>query len=130
MPIVWDKSYLVGDETIDSQHQELFHLANMMLNANDPNTLKVCFLDLHKYVRDHFSHEEALMRYIEYSDYEVHLAGHHALSSGLNAASDELGKGTLDKERVQRLIANWAYGHIPIMDNKLAKYIKAHKELS
>lgn len=130
MPLIWDQSYLVGNVEIDNQHQELFHLANMILVAEDKYVMRVCFLDLFKYVREHFHHEEVLMKKINYPDYKKHIAGHFVLSNGLNKASILIGNDALNKDDLKRFISSWAYGHIPVMDVKLATYIKEYKELS
>jgi hemerythrin len=125
--IEWNDIYLIGDDGIDSQHKELFRIANVLLAAESDTDLKLGLAQLFKYVRYHFDHEEQIMRDIKYPEYEQHIGGHFMLLKKLNKVSFQLNHGTLDKQTVEKFVSNWAYGHIPVMDMRLSNYIKEHK---
>jgi hemerythrin len=85
MLIEWSDSHRVGDAEMDEQHQVLFSRVNMFLNAADTISQTKYLIDLFKFTRLHFSHEENLMRKVHYPDISLHLKEHTELVDRLSA---------------------------------------------
>lgn len=126
MNIEWKDSYCVGEEVIDREHQELFALANAVHIARDQAALRLCAMQLYKHVREHFSHEEELMKKIGFPATREHIASHFAMVSRLNGLSAGIGRNQIDTEAVTRFMNEWALHHIPTEDAQFAAYIKSH----
>ncbi len=63
---IWLDEYLIGNETIDQQHQYLFDLANLIVESKSTSILTKHIMSLFKYVREHFRDEEVLMKKMGY----------------------------------------------------------------
>ncbi len=123
MQIEWKDGYKLGDAVIDEQHQHLFALANAFLAAKDSDAQTQCAMRLYKHTREHFGHEERLMRELHFPDYQAHVDSHNQLISRLNAVSDTIAKGSLTEQDVQAFMTDWALHHIPLSDAKLSQYL-------
>jgi hemerythrin-like metal-binding protein len=125
MNIEWKDSYCIGDEHIDRQHQELFALANTMLEARDQAALRLCAVRLYKHVREHFADEELLMKRVGFPQYQQHAASHIQLLSGLNAISQDIASNTIYPSVVAAFLNDWGLKHIPNADAEVARYVLA-----
>lgn len=124
MTIAWNDSYLIGDDAVDAQHQQLFKLANRFLAATDKASLTLCAMQLYKYTREHFEYEEALMRKFSFPDHKAHMEGHNRLIARLNLVGKCIENDTLNKQELEEFITDWALHHIPNEDARLASYVK------
>jgi hemerythrin len=123
MTIEWSASYLVGDEKIDTQHQQLFALANEVFAAQTQSALRLCFIHLYKYVREHFADEEALMLEVDFPDYRQHADLHDALLARLNALSVKIGRSEWSLHEVHAFMEHWLLSHILQEDIRLVQYV-------
>lgn len=61
----WSNQYAIGDDVIDTEHEELFRLINdfhnRWLDAHDRQDIARVFNQLVAYAEMHFRHEEAVM---------------------------------------------------------------------
>ena len=119
----WNEEFRVGDEKIDSQHQYLFALANDLLESESKEALTGNAMLLFRYVREHFSHEEALMRKIDYPAYKEHAAQHEQLIDRLSAISADIGKDRWCEADLQSFMSDWVLTHILKVDTQLGAYI-------
>ena len=117
----WKEDYRVGDATIDSQHQYLFALANDLVEAQGKAQLTDNAMKLFRYVREHFDHEEAVMRQIGYPAYQEHLALHEQLINQLSAISRDICNEQWSVADLQQFMNQWLLGHIVETDTKLSK---------
>lgn len=75
--IKWDKSYEIGVDFIDKEHQVLFSTMDKLLKLSESEEKSewVCREGI-KYLKNHtdqhFEHEEKYMQSIGYSEYEIH----------------------------------------------------------
>jgi hypothetical protein len=83
MQIEWKDSFKLGDAEIDTQHQQLFALANEFLQASGKAELTLCAIQLYKYTREHFEVEEG----------ERFVRGGHGIDSIKTVQFDELLQG-------------------------------------
>lgn len=70
MPLEWKEMYKFQHETIDTQHEKLFQLANKV-EAFHPKTatkeeVTTAMKQFFNYIREHFTTEEAYMKHIAY----------------------------------------------------------------
>ncbi len=125
MKIVWHDCFLIGDPTIDQEHRQLFELANELLAATDKPALTMCVMKLYRHVREHFDHEERLMREVGYPSYLAHREAHNQLITGLNSVSEMIARDQWSPQDLCVLIASWAENHIPKVDAALAEYVRS-----
>ena len=71
----WKDSFKIGDQEIDEQHRELFNRATYILAATSHEGQVIAAMRLFQYMRTHLSHEEELMRRIQYPDCHSPCAG-------------------------------------------------------
>lgn len=61
----WSTQYSIGNDLIDTEHQELFRLVNafhdLWQEKRDPQTIAVLLNQLVAYAEMHFRHEEGIM---------------------------------------------------------------------
>ena len=112
--LIWQAGYDCGDPVIDSEHRELFRLANELLNFASadasPHVIHAALDRLLAHVVDHFAHEEATLRRHGYEDVEHHAELHKHLverAQALRAQSDKEGIefGDLVQFLVQDVVA-------------------------
>lgn len=127
MAIEWNESYSIGDEEIDEQHKYLFRLVNEFLEASDKSQLTLTVIHLFKYTRKHFSYEEELMRKVGFDEYEAHVRMHEKLVNRLGQLGTDIVNDSLDKAELERFVKDWAFGHIPKADARLAKFLTNFK---
>ena len=128
--ISWKEEYCVGDTLIDSQHQYLFELANAVAESNGKTELTDNAMKLFRYVREHFTHEEAVMRKIGYPAYRDHVAQHDDLITKLSVISSDIGKDQWSVAKLQQFMHAWLLGHVVKMDTKLSDSIHQHLSIS
>jgi diguanylate cyclase (GGDEF)-like protein/hemerythrin-like metal-binding protein/PAS domain S-box-containing protein len=80
----WKARHACGEKTIDGEHQELFRLANNLLDlATMPDLtseeLIAEFDRLLQHVGEHFKHEEQILREYGYGQLEEHMQRHREL---------------------------------------------------
>ena len=73
MTIRWTDADKIGHEQIDAEHQQLFELVNQFLQASDKGSLTLNAMGMFKYTREHFTHEEDLMRELGYPSIRDHV---------------------------------------------------------
>lgn len=120
----WKEDYRVGDAMIDRQHQYLFSLANDLVDARNKAELTRNAMQLFRYVREHFDHEEAVMRQTGYPAYQGHVAMHERLISQLSTISSDIARDRWSEAGLRQFMNEWLVGHIVEQDTKLGRYIQ------
>ena len=126
MSIRWTDTYKSGHEQIDAEHQQLFELVNQFLQASDKGSLTLNAMGMFKYTREHFTHEEDLMRELGYPNIRDHVRQHNELLSRLNGIAENIANDTLDKPDLASFLSHWLLNHIGSADAELAGYIRLH----
>lgn len=124
MGIEWKDAYKIGQTDIDEQHQRLFELTNTLSAATDQSTVRKLLMQLYKHTREHFELEEALMRELNYPDSNAHISSHNSLLARLNDVSQDVGQGKVDTAAIEKLMTDWALGHILKDDVKIADFVR------
>jgi hemerythrin len=125
MQIDWKDSYKIGNAQIDAEHQKAFQLANQFLAAQDQATLRVAAMQLYKHTREHFEHEEKMMRDRAYPDTKAHVDGHNRLISRLNVISQTVARNDVNDQALKNLMIDWTINHIGQDDARLAAFVTA-----
>ena len=129
MPIQWNLKYAVGDAQIDSEHMELFRLANRLVAATTRQEQAECASGFYAYTRKHFKHEEDLMFMLNYHEMQDHIAQHADLIERLDTVTASIARGSLKIADVIEFVNYWLLKHIKEFDTKLAVLIKNQFEL-
>ena len=118
--LVWCDDYAAGEATIDAQHQELFRLANVLIDRglrqrNRPAELLTTFDELLGHIERHFGDEERVLARHGYAELAQHHQIHQSLlkrAAGLRAAAaaGELIVGTLIEFLAFDIVANHLLG--------------------
>ena len=126
----WNDSLKIGLEEIDNQHYELIVIYNDLCDAIEARagveqTLKI-LRKLGRYTSVHFATEEALMRMLEYPDYENHKKAHDALISELR----QLTRNAVDAPhgvnfQLAYTVKQWLMKHILETDTKFVPHFIA-----
>jgi hemerythrin-like metal-binding protein len=127
MPLQWKDSYSIGDAEIDAQHRHFFDLANAFVAAEEKATLTFCAMAIYKHTREHFSHEEALMRKLAYPGRQQHVEWHNRMIGRLNTVSLAIQADRVNKQDLIDLTEDWALNHIRVHDAELTDYLKNHR---
>jgi hemerythrin len=127
MSLDWKDAYKIGNEVIDSQHQEWFRLARNFLNATDKVELSACAMVFYKYTTEHFAHEDEVMKRLNYSERKAHLAQHSELDSLLGGVTANIDDQTLNMDDLKAFLSAWLVGHIGTFDKRLAYYVKSQE---
>jgi hemerythrin len=104
----------------------LFKLVNTVLAAKDKGALTSCAMALFQYTREHFAHEEQLMKRLNYPAMAEHQTQHDNLISRLSEVSARIANDTLNHLVLEAFLSDWLLNHIATSDVKLAAYIQAN----
>lgn len=125
---IWLDEYKIGNDIIDQEHQYLFDLANQIVAPyNDQQKTHQNVLTLYHYVREHFSHEEALMKQHDYPGYEDQVKEHELLAKRLDEISAGILRGEIKPDDVMKFMRNWLLDHILGKDMLLGEFFRKNK---
>lgn len=126
--IRWTPELSVGIEEIDGQHKELVSLLNQLHvaiverhAARDAAEILDRLVD---YTRIHFAVEEALMRLLEYPDYEAHKAQHEELVEQVHQLRHKvIVEGKPITGELLLFLKRWLTEHILASDQRYAPHL-------
>lgn len=125
MDIQWNDRYAIGHPVIDAEHQALFNLAHEFAAATGQKDLQRLTMQLYKYTREHFAHEEELMREINYPYARAHVDQHNTMLTRLNDVSARIAKNEHHREAIEAWFNEWVLQHIARADAMLLTYMHA-----
>lgn len=128
MGFLWRDSFSIGNAVIDSEHQQLFKLAQAFFDANDRLQQADCAMQLMDSTRQHFDHEERWMREISYPGMSEHVQQHNRLVQQFNDVAETIALGTLDRSTLKSFLSAWLIGHMVTFDAKLSTYLQQDEE--
>lgn len=131
MAYAWTKDLETGNLMIDSQHKELIHAINALLEAcskgQGRSEIEKTLKFLNDYVIKHFSDEQQLQLKYNYPDYENHKKYHEGFKKVVQDILNEYKQGGATIPLVAKTnssIAGWLINHIKKEDVKVANHIK------
>ena len=126
----WDDKYKVGHNLIDSQHKQLFDIADKLYEVaykKEPYRdidISLILQDLARYVNYHFSCEEELMRDNDYAGMENHCNIHSTFKTYVTTLVSDFSRGqAVDMKKLYDFVCTWLIEHIGSEDKKLAKCV-------
>lgn len=79
--IIWSPSYSVGVDILDTQHQNIIKMINLLAAESDSSVgsevISELLNSLTLYASEHFKTEEGLLAKYNYPDLKDHKSGHH-----------------------------------------------------
>ncbi len=125
---IWDLSFRIGFEDIDSQHKQLFSIANELLKEDDSENTQIkvntTLQKLKEYIEIHFKNEEYIMGKYNYPLLETHRKIHNDIVLEIKKTIKISGDISELKENLDALLSAWIRDHILIEDLKFAGWIK------
>ena len=126
----WKDEYSVRILSIDSQHQNLFAVANELhaaMTAGQAKAVLARILDrLVRYTATHFAHEERLMRQFNYPALPAHKAEHDALTNQVLQFQTDFRAGRVTMTiQLLKFLKDWLEKHIMQSDQKYAPFLAA-----
>ena len=133
--VVWGDRYILGLNTIDSQHKQLLDLTNELYKAcrqGDEVVDEAFRVVIHKlvdYVKFHLSGEEKMLLKINYPNYAAHKKEHDGFVIKVleEVRNFESGK-TFVPNNFVRFLRDWVLAHIAVSDKLYAEYIMKLKK--
>ena len=131
----WNDSFLLGDEKIDKQHQEVYEKTNELIELckeeSDFDKLFEMLGAIVNHTVQHFADEEALQLACNFPEYESHKKIH----TDFIATATELVKKLETSRSVEELanalnntVLPWVINHIQEEDLKISESIKKNTE--
>lgn len=127
--IPWNRRYEIGVEAIDREHKQLFATINKLLTLGEEEEKKewVCregVKYLKNHVIEHFQHEEAYMRSVDYPDFDVHKRLHDDFQNNtLPSLEEELEETSYSEEAMRHFLGvsiGWLVAHTQTEDLAIA----------
>ena len=113
----WSKQYLIGNEIIDAEHEELFNLINnfhtVWVKANNRQDIARILNQLITYAQMHFQDEERIMAEAGYPALAQHQQIHEAMIDTIFQLQQSYEEGNLHLEMdTMKFVKTWMVGHI------------------
>jgi hemerythrin len=129
--ILWRDDFSVDIQEIDEQHKSLVALINQLYEAlstkQHRDQVGEILHELVNYTLTHFAVEEALMRLMQYPDYEAHKQSHDQIAHKVQQfhADFQQDKADVDMELLM-FLKEWLTTHIMDVDKRYAPHLKRH----
>lgn len=127
--VTWKSEYKIGNALIDSEHQELFNIANEAFkkgpDCEKKDKIKATIYKLYEYMEKHFLDEEMYMKSINYNYQEEHKKIHKSILEGLNTfmkQSSQMDIETLESQLLT-FIEVGLVQHIVAEDTKITRWL-------
>jgi hemerythrin len=127
--LVWENSFLVNFEILDTQHKGLVDMTNELIRSCEGGkvTQDVLFIKtLRKaveYAQIHFSTEEKYMRQVNYPEFDAHKKEHEAFVSEVAKQLKAFEENRNDPVVLVGFLKDWLFNHIAGSDKKYAPYL-------
>ena len=113
----WSKQYLIGNEIIDAEHEELFNLINNFhtawVKAHNRQDIARILNQLITYAQMHFQDEERIMAEAGYPALAQHQQIHEAMIDTIFQLQQSYEEGNLHLEMdTMKFVKTWMVGHI------------------
>lgn len=104
---IWQQHYLIGNQRVDQQHQQLFDLANQLVQSKNQADLAENAADLYQHVKEHFECEEAFMMAYDYPGFGTHAATHALMLDKLADVRAKIDKHEWKTQDVLVFMRQW-----------------------
>ena len=129
--ITFDDNLITGNDTIDTQHEELINRIQQFVEAcesGDGKVKAIKMLDyLDEYTNFHFQAEEELQKKVSYPELAKHQEKHDEFKKSIQELYDFLneneGPNEQFIEQVKINVVHWLFKHIKPFARSVAEYI-------
>ncbi|MBC3861557.1 hemerythrin family protein [Undibacterium jejuense] len=129
MYIHWEKTFVLNNDLIDTQHRILILLyrkLDIAIKANESRqTILRIMLEMKKFTEFHFVSEENLMHEIAYPDVDQHALVHTELLKRIESMLVKINRQQEFPEDLLYFLNEWISDHILHEDLKIANYVKS-----
>jgi hemerythrin len=126
--LVWKSEYCIGEDTIDAEHQNLFHLANevfkVKMSESKIDNIGPLIHKLYEYMKYHFDHEEVFMVEISFNEIDFHKTKHLEIIAEMNAIMKSSHQITVLADKLAAMMVKWVLKHILEEDIKIKSYLR------
>lgn len=124
----WSPQYLIGNETIDSEHQELFRLVNAFhdhwMEKRERKEIAQVLNQLITYAQMHFQHEEIIMQNCGYPQLADHQFIHELMVDTIFKLRQSFEEKDIHLEMdTMKFVRSWLVDHIANHDFLLRNYL-------
>lgn len=123
-PVAWKSYYTVNEPSLDSEHQQIIELIRRLYVAIRANRERVEIRNilerLRQYTREHFDHEEHLMREVGFPKLDAHKAEHDEMRRKTLALHEDM--NYVGGQEMLQFLKTWWTNHIQSMDKEYAPY--------
>jgi putative two-component system hydrogenase maturation factor HypX/HoxX len=116
----------MGDEQVDSQHKDLFILADQLVASTNREELIKSSRLIYQHVKEHFCDEEELMKKSGFRNYKDHLREHNAMLEKLADMDHKITNDDWKQNDIQEFMDRWVK-HIINSDMAFDAYHKEQK---
>lgn len=125
---VWDKSFSVGVEKFDREHQKLFDMLNdfysKLADTNSSVLMKELIKGLKEYTAYHFAGEEEVFKKYNYPKAKEHISAHKAFVAKVEEVQAKLDRGEeVFTTQVTSFIKDWLVSHIKTVDQEYTDHL-------
>ncbi|WP_378953474.1 bacteriohemerythrin [Pelosinus sp. sgz500959] len=129
----WDEKFSVGIRDFDEHHKELIDLLNevykKVFQCEDIDEERILtqktLSNLLEYTKYHFTAEEALMKELDYPEYEEHKGKHDYYINEIdNIVQDHKKGGVALSFTVFMMLKEWIMVHILVEDKQYSQFFK------
>jgi hemerythrin len=133
--ILWDNSYSVGNNAIDTQHQKFISIINELyesfVDQTATLTIEKIINELIDYSTYHFKTEEELFEKYSYPNRVMHKAQHDEFTVKISGFKNEFLNGKINLTfQLMNYLRNWLLNHIKNEDQEYAVYIKVKESIN
>lgn len=120
---VWQDIYQTDDEVMDSQHKDLFVLADKLAASTSQQEREQAIQMLYQHVKEHFTAEEEFMKRLNYRGTEKHLKEHGSMLKSLVEIDRQINRHEWTPQDMEAFIDQWG-SHIIGFDMAFNTYTK------
>ena len=132
METVWREQMALNYAPLDEEHQKFILVVNAAKEASENKNMaqvENVFDKCYAYVRNHFSHEEALMERLNYPDILNHMKSHQIFIKNISELRQNFEFSQEDEkfvvaERLSDFLSVWFIGHVLSRDSLLKPYLQ------
>jgi len=123
----WNKSFDTGIEQIDLQHRRIVEMINQLI-ADAPSAkgevITQILQAMRRYIAEHFSYEEYLMREAGYKYLRQHTALHQRFIDKVGELVVAHEQGSLNHDTMIQFLLSWLLDHIGHEDQDYVQSVK------
>ena len=124
----WSNQYLIGNDLIDTEHEELFRLINnfhtLWMEEQNRQDIARVLNQLIAYAQMHFQHEEVIMEDAGYPKLAEHQKIHEDMIEKIFELHTSYAEGNLRLEiETMKFVKSWLLEHILVNDYIFRDYL-------